>query len=261
MTPPAGIRIRYAVPSDAPTLFEYEKTYFPAVAGEYHAGYAFGNAEVATVMLTEKFSAPKRAYTIVAEDESGAIVGFAASVPQRLPGIGAIEQWNMLLNHLAVDPARRREGIASTLIAEIERRSTAAQQHVIVAHVSADSAEVYRRNGWTVLAENRGFSWIPIGDHIRADEADPGFGFPLMAVKVLRPKALRMTFEYDVVNSSPIQDATKELVRIIDAGGLDERVLDDDTKMFVQVERRQTALAAMNAPASSKGTGSAFRRR
>lgn len=122
------------------------------MVGQAHAGYLYSSTDVATKKLTEKIAVPNRAYTIVAEDK-GDIVGFAAAAPQSLPGIGQIDRSNMLLNYLAVDPARRREGIGSVLIAEIERRSKASLQHVIVAHVSHDEAATYRANGWTVLEE------------------------------------------------------------------------------------------------------------
>lgn len=81
-----------------------------------------------------------------------------------------------------------------------------------------------------------------------------------MAVKALREKALRTSFDFSITRNASVQDATVELVRIIDAGGLDERVLDEDMKTFVQVERRQSALAGMTASRSSKGSGSVLRR-
>ncbi|WP_185204290.1 GNAT family N-acetyltransferase [Glaciihabitans sp. INWT7] len=192
--------------------------------------------------MTEQIAAPMRVFTVVAESD-GQIIGFAAAVPWRLPGSGAVDRAHMLLNYLAVDPARRRQGIGSALIAEIERRSLAARQNVIVAHVPAAQDDFYRTSGWEVCGDGRGYAWLPFNDHLRGDVADPELGFPLMAAKVLRPRAIRTTFDFPILSGAPIFDAVTELVRLIGEGRVDAGDLDGFTRDMVgQANQRSTSL-------------------
>lgn len=222
-------QIRFGVPADALVLSRFERTYFPAVAGQYHAGYLFEHEEMAKLALTEDLASPRRAFNIVAEN-AGEIVGFAAAVPSRLPGLGSIDKSATLLQYVAVDPAHRGAGIGRLLVEEIERRTVAARQDVILAHIPTSEAGFYTRIGWEVIPEGRGFAWLPFMAHLRADLGDPALGFPLMAAKILRPRALRLTFDFPVTRDAPIAEAAVELVDLIRAGRLDYRDLDEETR-------------------------------
>ncbi|SDK35329.1 Acetyltransferase (GNAT) domain-containing protein [Cryobacterium psychrotolerans] len=214
--------------------------YFPAIAGEHHAGYLYEDSELAALTLTEGVAAPLRSFTLVAE-VGGELVGFAAAVPSSFPGTGQIDPSAMLLQYLAVDPDRRHEGIGSALVADIERRSVFSRQNVIVAHVPLSQADFYRANGWDVFAEGRGYAWLPFNNMLRADIADPALGFPLMAGKKLRPKAIRSDFDFPIVRGLPMLDASAELVRRIDTGHIDVHDLDEDTRGIVNMSRADSA--------------------
>ena len=76
-------------------------------------------------------------------------------------------------------------------------------------------------------------------DAMRAPlDADPALGFPLMAAKVLRPKALRTSFAFPATRNMPIMDASVELRKFIDDGRIDVRDLDPDTRTFVNMAPR-----------------------
>jgi predicted N-acetyltransferase YhbS len=228
--------IRFATPADAPALFEYEKEYFPAVDGQYHAGYAYAGSEIGDAMLSEKLAAPRRSFTIVAESDD-TIVGFAAAIPFRLPGTKRIDSDNMVLNYLAVDPAHRRSGIAKALVQEIERRAIRAKQKVIVAHVSPTAVNFYQEIGWDVVAEGSGYAWQPFKGHLRADHGDAEIGFPIMTAKVLRPLEVRRTFYFLATSGRPTLDAATRLAEMLDAGDIDPRTLDAETREFVEMSR------------------------
>lgn len=232
MTTAGSFSIRFGVPSDAEVLRRFELEYFPAVPGEVHAGYLFENEQLSRTTLTEPEAAPLRVFILVAESAE-TIVGFAAAVPSRLPGLGSIDPTAMLLQYVAVDPEWRRQGIAAALVGEIERRSVAARQNVIVAHVSESSADFYRHQGWDVFPPRRGFAWVPFKEHIRADLPDPEIGFPLMAAKVLRPGMIQHTFDFPIRLGAPMADATLELSRRIDAGQIRRSTLNGETQDFL----------------------------
>jgi predicted N-acetyltransferase YhbS len=229
--------LRSGTPADAPELLKYEQRYFPAVAGQPHAGYLYTNDELASLTLTEELAAQHRSFTIVAEIE-GRIVGFASAVPFSLPGTGQFDPAHMLLQYLAVDPAHRRNGIATALVGDIERRALAARQNVIVAHIPADEFAFYESLEWHVAAEDNGFAWLPFARHLLADLGDVALGFPLMAAKVLRPRAVRRSFDFAIVSGRPTFDAATELMRIVDAGEIDTNDLDADTREMVAMARR-----------------------
>lgn len=232
-----GFRLRFGEPADAAVLAAYERKHFPERQSERHGGYVYADAKLATPLLTEAFVAPRCTFTIVAERES-TIIGFATTRPFALPGTGDVDRAHMLLQYLAVDPAHRRRGVATALVEEIERRALEARQNVMVAHISVEAANFYREIGWEVIAEGRGYAWLPFTTHLRADIADPGFGFPLMAAKVLRPRALRHTFDFPIVQDRPLFDAAAELLRIVEAGTIDVEDLDDFTRSMVDLARR-----------------------
>lgn len=234
MTDDASFAIRFGTPDDIDALRQFERSFFPAVEGQPHAGYLFENQKLASRALTEAFAAPERAYVLVAES-AGQIIGFAAAVPSRLPGLGEIDATSMLLQYVAVETEWRRRGVATALLSEIERRSLSARQDVIVAHVPENATDFYRHEGWSVFNRSRGFAWIPFKEHIRADVPDPGLGFPLMAIKVLRPGMIQHTFDFPIRIGAPIADAVAELTRKIDAGEIDRSALNRDTQEFLQM--------------------------
>jgi len=236
MTTAGSFTVRFGVPEDLDVLRRFEREYFPAVAGQEHAGYLFDDQRLATVSLTESIAAPERAFILVAEIAER-IVGFAAAVPSRLPGPGSIDATGMLLQHIAVEVEWRRRGVATALVDEIERRSLAARQNIIVAHVPDSAAVFYRSRGWNVFAPRRGFAWIPFKEHIRADVPDPKIGFPLMAVKVLRPGMIQHTFDFPIRLGAPIADAVAELHRRIDVDEIDRSKLNAETREFLNLPR------------------------
>lgn len=240
MDPAAGVSIRFGTPADISALLEYERTYFPPSPGERHAGYLYEHSELAAITLTEGVAAPRRSFTLVAE-AGGELVGFAAAVPSSFPGTGQVDPSSMLLQYLAVDPIRRHEGIGSALVADIEQRSLSARQNVIVAHVPLSQADFYRANGWDVFAEGRGYAWLPFNNMLRADIADPALGFPLMAAKLLRPRAIRSNFDFPIIRGLPMLDASAELIRRIDTGHIDVHDLDEDTRDLVNMSRADSA--------------------
>ncbi|TFD07812.1 GNAT family N-acetyltransferase [Cryobacterium sp. TMT1-66-1] len=229
--------LRFGKPTDAPVLLDYERAYFPAVPGQHHAGYLYADAELARIMLTEELAAPLRAFTIVAEKDDK-IVGFAAAAPWSLPGTGQIDPAHILLQYLVVGPAHRRSGIAKARVAEIERRALGARQNVIVAHVPPTESDFYRAIDWEVVVDGRGYAWLPFGSHLRADIGDSSVGFPLMAAKVLRPRAIRRTFDFAIVSGRPTHDAATELMHIVDSGDVDLRDLDEGTRSMVDLARK-----------------------
>lgn len=236
MTTAGSFTVRFGVPEDLDVLRRFEREYFPSVDGQEHAGYLFDDQRLATVSLTESIAAPERAFILVAETTEG-IVGFAAAVPSRLPGLGSIDTTGMLLQHVAVEDEWRRRGVATALVDEIERRSLAARQNVIVAHVPDSAAGFYRDRGWEVFAPRRGFAWIPYKEHIRADVPDPNIGFPLMAAKVLRPGMIQHTFDFPIRIGAPIADAVAELHNLIDTGQIDRTKLNRETREFLDLPR------------------------
>jgi predicted N-acetyltransferase YhbS len=232
------VHIRFGKPTDAPALLDYERRYFPAVPGRHHSGYVFAHAELAKATLTEAFAAPNRLFTIVAEKADN-IVGFATASPWSFPGeVRHIDPDHMLLQYLAVDPDHRRAGIGKALVKEIERKAVGARQNVIVAHVPPIEADFYRSMNWEVVDKGRGYAWLPFKDLLRADNGDSNPGFPLMAAKVLRPKAIRRTFDFEIVTGRPMGDAATELMHMVDSGDVESRDLDADTLSMVSMARQ-----------------------
>lgn len=231
-----GVTVRFGMPSDASALAELESRFFPARAGQPHSGYVFAAPELAILLLTEGVAVPRHAFTLVAV-RYDVIVGFAAARPFAYPGAGATDMSHMLLQYLAVDTAHRRHGVARELVTELEKRALEARQNVLVAHVSAGSAEFYRRVGWSVIPEGRGYAWLPFATHLHADIADPEIGYPLMAARVLRPKAIRLAFDFPIVHGRPMLDAGAELQRIVEAGTIDFGDLDGVTRATLQIAR------------------------
>lgn len=230
------ITLRFGEPRDAPVLAAYEREHFPAREGEPHGGYVYADAGLSTPLLTEAFATPRHTFTVVAERQ-GMIVGFATTAPFALPGMGEPDPAHMLLQYLAVDPAHRRHGVGTALIKEMERRALAIRQNVMVAHISTDAAHFYRGAEWDVLSDARGYAWLPFMTHLRADIADPGFGFPLMAAKVLRPRAIRLAFDFPIVQHRPMLDAAAELLRMVEDGMVDAIDLDEFTRSMVDMAR------------------------
>lgn len=238
MGPTTDLLIRFGAPGDRDALRAYERAYFPAIPGERHSGYLFEDDELSAFVLDEDLAPLRRSFTIVAE-VAGEITGFAAAVPSRFPGAGGIDPMSMLLQYVVVDPAHRRRGIGATLLEEIERRSLAARQNVIIAHIPTSQAAFYRANDWDVFDEEHGYAWLPFMGHIRGDVADPGLGFPLMAAKVLRRRTIRAAFGFPIETGRPMVDAVGELARMVDAGKIDRQDLDLETREFLEMYRRQ----------------------
>jgi ribosomal protein S18 acetylase RimI-like enzyme len=186
-------------------------------------------------MLTEETAVRMRSFTIVAELD-GAIVGFAVATPWRLTDKSIVPS-DMALQYLAVDPQHRRSRIGTLLVEEIERRAKQARQDVIVAHVPHIESAFYQALGWEVADDDFGYAWLPYMNHMRADLGDPALGFPLVAAKVLRPKAIRRSFTFPLTTRRPMQDAAVELANLIDRGEIDERDLDSDTRGMVGMAR------------------------
>lgn len=228
-------RIRFATPADREALAVFERAYFPAVAGQRHPGYLFDNEEVATFALTERLSAPRRAFTFVAE-EGAKIVGFVSATPSVMTS-GKQDPQTMNLQYLAVSPECRRQGIGAALVKSVVTRSLKAQQNLIHAHIPSDQVSFYEGLGWDVQLPDMGFAWIPREGHLRADVADPALGFPLMATKVLRARGVLHTFPYPVIERKPILDASMEAARLVESGKLDASTLDGDTRRMITMGR------------------------
>jgi GNAT superfamily N-acetyltransferase len=231
------VTVRFGEPTDAAVLADYERKFFPARDGER----VYADPKLAVPMLTESVAAPRHAYTLVAVDETHKTIGFASTRPFSLPGIDVTDPAHMLLQYLAVDPSHRRRGVASALVAEVERRALAARQNVLVAHAPADAVAFYRKIGWEVVPEGHGYAWLPYASHLLADIADADEGFPHMAAKLLRPRAIRHAFNFPIVQDRPMLDAGAELLRIIEAGTIDIRDLDPLTRETLDVARRGPA--------------------
>lgn len=199
----------------------------------------FAHKEVAAASLDETRAAPHRLFTIVAE-RAGAVVGFAVGMPWALPGIRGVrknlDKTHMVLMYLAVDPDHRRRGIAKALVAEVENRARSARQNVLIAHIPEGEAGFYRRTDWEVAPAGHGYAWLPFMLHLRSDVGDPGY--PLIAAKVLRPKAIRLTFTFPIDTGRPGHDSATRLMQMIDTGDVDERDLDSETKGLVDMARR-----------------------
>ena len=226
------ISIRFGALRDVKSLLRYEKEYFPKVAGANHAGYAFEDMQIARSALTEDIAGPLRMWTLVAEVD-GEIAGFVTAVPWKLPHGPGVSKDTMLLQYLAVDLKYRRRGIASMLVDSIERRAVAARQNIIIAKVPS-SAEFYESNGWTVSSEGFGYAWVPFISKLHADIADPGMGFPRVAAKHLRPKAIRTSFAFPVQTGCPEKDAVSELAELIASKKIVAEELDSDTLVLLK---------------------------
>lgn len=247
------IAVRLARLDDAPALAILERAHFPARAGEPHGGYVYGNPEITSQLLDEEVARGTRVATLVAE-ASGEIAGFATVRPWSLPGARGNSPSDILLQYLAVDPPFRRAGVATALVEEIERRCLADRQDVIVAHIPTSAVDFYRALGWEVVPEERGFAWLPFMHFMRADIGDPGFGFPLMAAKVLRPRAIRHAFDFPVRGDRPVADASLELLSIIDEGTIDFHDLDETTRAFIGIAREGMSPQQMDARLRAMGT-------
>lgn len=238
MSSPAAVRIRFAVPSDVEALLEYEKSLLAAVPDDQKSGYIFAGTQRTAKALTGSLVAKLRHFTVVAED-AGVIVGFAYAKPWTLPGNPNVnERSTMLLHFLVVSGDRRGEGLGRALVEEIERCSSGVRQNLLLAHIPESEVGFYRSIGWEVLDRGRGYGWIPFRDHLLADDAGTSLEFPQVAVKVLRPKAIRIGFEFAAVRRAPVLDAGAELVQLLEKAHVDPLDLDPTTRALVEVARR-----------------------
>jgi GNAT superfamily N-acetyltransferase len=238
MSTPVGIRVRFAVPSDLEALLEYEKSLLAAVPADQRSAYIFGGTKRSAQALTGGMVAKLRHFTVVAED-AGAIVGFAYAKPWTFPGNpGVADESTMLLHYLVVNGDRHGEGIGRALVDEIEACSSGVRQNLVIAHIPESQAGFYRSIGWEVLDRDRGYAWLPFKGHLLADDSGESVEFPLVAARVLRPKALRIGFEFAAVRGAPVLDAAAELLQIIDKGRVDYLDLDPDSRKIVDFARQ-----------------------
>lgn len=147
-------------------------------------------------------------------------------------------------NTLQSIPAGATKESPAVSLRKIEKRSLSVHQNVIVAHIPPAQEGFYRANGWDVFAEDRGYAWLPFNNVIRADIADHELGFPLMAAKVLRPRAIRIAFDFPIVHRRPVFDASTELNRLIGLGRLDYLDLDENSRSLVDFARNEVAARA-----------------
>ncbi len=232
--------IRFGAAADAPALLALEMKHFPVVAGQPHSGFIYANPLTVQHFLNEEVARPRKVFHLVAE-RGGKLLGFAAAQPWATPGPGTITPANSLLQFIAVEPNERGNGIGSALLQTVEGLAASSRQDVIVAHVPVTAAAFYRKAGWTVQPAGTGFAWIPFMNHLHADTPDPLIGYPLMASKFLRPRAIRHSFTFRVDSGRPTFDAATELLGQIQAGEIDVNNLDTETQEFVK-------MAAAGAP-------------
>jgi len=228
--------IRASTPGDQPALDVLERRHFPAQPGKPHSGYLFGDSDLARLSLDDGLAAPHRSLVSVAEI-NGAIEGFALAFPFSLPGNGALDPNNMLLQYLAVNEDHRRLGIGRRLLEHLEARIAPHRQNVMVAHVPAAEAEFYRRARWEVMAPTAGFAWLAFNDFLRADYPDPHIGYEHLAAKLLRPRALRRWYGFPRVTNAPVADATIILEALIERGDLNVADLDEGTAQMLAIGR------------------------
>jgi GNAT superfamily N-acetyltransferase len=228
--------IRTSKSADQPALDVLERRHFPAQPGKPHSGYLLGDNDLARASLDDGLAAPHRSLVSVAEID-GTIEGFALAFPFSLPGNGALDPNNMLLQYLAVNENHRRQGIGVQLLEHLEERIKPHRQNVIVAHVPEAEAEFYRRAGWEVMAPTAGFAWLAFNDFLRADYPDPQIGYEHLAAKILRPRAIRRWYGFPRVTNAPVADATIILELLIERGDLDMADLDEGTAQMLAIGR------------------------
>lgn len=231
---PTGVHVRAGRQSDAAALLRFERATLPTHSDER---LLFADAAYAQMALTEEFVSSERVFASVAE-LGGMPMGCAIAMPLLFPGRrDGVDPRSMVLQVLYVEPEFRTRGVAAALLLDIEARCRAARQWVVVAHVPDSAAGAYRNASWEVLEPGFGFGCLPFGDFLRGDVPDPHLGFGRVAAKVLRPKALRRSFDFPVATNMPIFDALSQLLRIIAAGDVDERDLDDLTRAWLADHR------------------------
>jgi ribosomal protein S18 acetylase RimI-like enzyme len=232
--------VRQAVLNDLRALASLEHEHFPAVAGQYHSGFIFDHAEMAEYFLSGAMPELGRFFIAVATiDEE--VVGFASTRPSSFPGNGGLDPKNILLQYVAVSALHQRQGIARALLEHLETRIALLRQDVILAHIPTAQIGFYRKVGWEIIAERSGYAWLPFNDFLRADFPDPEIGFPHVAVKVLRPAAIRLSYVFPLDIGLPLPDACKVLALLLARGDIDARDLDQGTTTMLSMMKNMPA--------------------
>lgn len=226
--------IRAARPSDWPRLSYLERTYFSELRD---GGRWFNDAFLQPT--TVGGLGGRRSFVSVAELR-GVVEGFALAFAYSFPGTGDLDPQNMLLQYLAVSDEHRRAGIGRELLEHVEERLAPHRQNVMIAHVPAGEAEFYRRTGWTVAGREYGFAWIAFNNFMRADAPVRGSDYEHIAAKILRPAAIRTSFEFPSLTSAPISDAVTALEQLLDRGALDIHDLDEGTRQMLSFVRSRS---------------------
>ena len=146
-----------------------------AYRGQYSDAFLDGPVfgDRLTVWKERLTSPAENQHTIVAEDGSGAIAGFACAFGDDDP------QWGTLLDNIHVDPARKRAGIGTELIVQTARWATLAYPgagfYLWVLEANAPARRFYERlgaqNAGQVLSEPVGGGQVSSLRYVWADPA------------------------------------------------------------------------------------------
>jgi ribosomal-protein-alanine N-acetyltransferase len=130
--------LRPATPADAPACAELDQLCFPP-------NIAYDRETFAEIFAQAKV-------ILIAEDD-GRMIGFVAAE------IGADEPTALIIT-LDVDPARRRQGVGSQLLAAAHARLVELGAQTAYLHVavrSVDAQRLYRRHGYSTVGRLRDY--------------------------------------------------------------------------------------------------------
>lgn len=185
---------------------------------------------------------PNKGLHLLVADDAGAVVGFAMTTPRRTAS-GAMDEVSaaLILARVMVDPAVRRSGAGSLLVAGVEARLRARRTGMIQAHIPASAEAFYVANGWTVEKPGRAIAWIEqpsrelwdqgtragfdMGPRraitmLRTEDAsaDDDTGYDHLAYKVLHPDRLIEYFPFSTSGGGAIIGAlnsTYDVMRLL----------------------------------------------
>ena len=206
-----SVDLRLATAADYGAICAIERECFPRSKG------LFANDARAIRLLDP--AVPQNPFRVAVAEGAGRVVGYLVVRPYTLATTAkTASQTDMLLDRVAVTSAFRRMGVGRALLGELAQQAIGVRQDLLVAHVPSSQADFYRAAGWAVLEPRRGLAWIPFMMHIRADGPIKDSEYDRFAYLVLRPRALRTMFEFNLTSQSPFVDAAVELQHRIERG-------------------------------------------